>query len=50
MLLIRSETLKLFRDISTEKSEMSTTSCSVYDTVQSTFAVNNLVCFKRVLG
>ena len=47
MLLIRSETLKLFRDISTENSEMSTTSCRVYDTVQSAFAVNNLSVLKE---
>ena len=47
MLLIRSETLKLCRDISTENSEMSTTPCSVYDTVQPAFAVNNLSVLKE---
>ena len=44
---IRSETLKLCRDISTENSEMSTTPCSVYDTVQPAFAVNNLSVLKE---
>ena len=39
--------LKLCRDISTENSEMSTTPCSVYDTVQSAFAVNNLSVLKE---
>ena len=46
-LLTRNETLKLCRNICTENSKISTTPCSIYDTVQSAFAVNNLSVLKE---
>ena len=47
MLAFRSATLKLCEKISTENSKMSATACSIYETVQSAFAANNLPVLKE---